>query len=62
MFKRLFCSHDYQIIEKIYYKSNFELVKESGYVPNTLNSTKSKTVLVLKCAKCKKMEFETIYS
>ena len=58
MFKKLFCSHDYNIIKELNISSEFDIVCENNRRPTTWNSRKRKHILVFKCTKCKKLKIE----
>jgi len=62
MFKKLFCSHDYNIIKEYDFKSEFEIIRESGLNPSTHDSLKRKKVIMLKCSKCNKIKTKTVTS
>lgn len=54
--KQLFCGHDYIKIDQIEVKSEFEIVSEQGYTPNTWNSPQRTVITHFKCNKCKKLK------
>ena len=58
--KRLFCSHNYQLINQFEMKSEFDIVVENGKVPNTWNSRTRKTVTDYKCSECNKLKRLTV--
>ena len=63
-FKKLFCDHDYELINQFEMKSEFDIVKEHGYRPNTWNSLKRRIVTDYKCTECnkiKRLTAETIH-
>lgn len=49
---RLFCSHDYYLVNQFEMKSEFDIVVENGQVPNTWNSQTRRIVTDYKCSKC----------
>lgn len=49
---RLFCSHDYHLVNQFEMKSEFDIVIEAGKVPNTWNSQRRRIVTDYKCSKC----------
>lgn len=53
---RLFCSHDYDIINQFEMESEFDIVTKSGKIPNTWNSQKRIAVTDLKCKCCTKFK------
>ena len=58
---RLFCSHDYHLINQFEIKSEYDIVVESGKVPHYLLSLKRKYIWDYKCSKCQKTKrLETI--
>lgn len=54
--KSLFCSHDYHLMNQFELKSEFDIVVESGKIPNTWNSQRRVTITDYKCNKCKKIK------
>ena len=54
--KKLFCSHNYQLINQFEMKSEFDIVVENGLIPNTYNSLKRKFITDYKCSKCNKLK------
>lgn len=54
--KRLFCTHDYHIVNQIEIKSEFDIISENGYAPNTHSSKKRKYITDYKCSKCNKLK------
>ena len=51
---RLFCSHDYHLINQFEIKSEYDIVVEGGKVPHSLLSLKRKYIWDYKCGKCQK--------
>jgi|TARA_R110002073_G_scaffold23645_7_gene80517 hypothetical protein len=49
---RLFCQHDYHLINQYEMKSEFDIVVESGKTPNTHNSQTRVLITDYKCSKC----------
>jgi hypothetical protein len=49
---RLFCSHDYHLVDKFEIKSEFDIVHDSGRTPNSLCSLTRKYIWDYKCSKC----------
>lgn len=56
MFKKLFCSHDYEKINQFEMKSEFDIVHESGLSPKTTCNLKRLIVTDYKCTKCNKLK------
>jgi len=54
--KRLFCNHDYKIINQFEMKSEFDIVAENGWTPRSWCRLKRQTITDYKCIKCKKMK------
>ena len=54
--KRLFCSHDYHLINQFEIKSEFDIVNDSGRTPNTHCSLIRKYIWDYKCSKCNKLK------
>lgn len=54
--KRLFCAHDYHIVNQSEIKSEFDIINENGYAPNTHSSKKRKYITDYKCSKCNKLK------
>ncbi len=59
---KLFCSHHYELSNNFEIKSEFDIVVEKGYVPNTWNSRKRKYVTDYVCKKCGKLKRLTTYT
>jgi hypothetical protein len=53
---RIFCIHDYSLINHYEIKSEFDIVKDSGKTPNTHCSLKRKYIWDYKCNKCQKLK------
>ena len=54
--ERIFCTHDYHIVNQIEIKSDFDIVSDSGKTPNTHCSRKRKYITDYKCSKCNKLK------
>ena len=53
---RLFCQHDYHLVNQYEMKSEFDIVVESGKIPNTHNSQPRRLITDYKCSKCNKIK------
>lgn len=53
---RIFCQHNFIIINQLDLMSEFDIVVMRSKVPNTWNSKKRKTVTDFECNKCKKIK------
>jgi len=53
---RLFCTHDYNLVDRFVLKSEYDIVHESGRTPNTFCSITRKHIWDYKCSKCNKMK------
>ena len=53
---RLFCQHDYHLVNQYEMKSEFDIVVEAGKTPNTHNSQTRKLITDYKCSKCNKIK------
>ena len=53
---RLFCQHDFYLVNQFEMKSEFDLVVEAGKIPNTWNSQTRKHVTDYKCSICNKIK------
>ena len=51
-----FCSHDYHLINQFEIKSEYDIVQDSGRIPNSLLSLKRKYIWDYKCSKCQKLK------
>ena len=49
---RLFCQHDYHLVNQYEMKSEFDIVVEAGKTPNTHNSQTRILITDYKCSKC----------
>lgn len=49
---RLFCNHDYNLINQYAMDSEFDIVVKAGKRPNTRNSQTRKLITDYKCSKC----------
>ena len=49
---RLFCLHDYYLVNQFEMKSEFDIVVENGKVPNTWDTQIRRIVTDYKCGKC----------
>lgn len=61
-FKKLFCSHDYHLINQFTIPSQYDAVVESGWTPNSFSSLTRKYVSDYKCSNCnsfKRLEAKT---
>jgi len=56
IFKRLFCVHNYQLINQFEIKSEFDIVVENGKIPNTWNRINRKVITDYKCSECNKLK------
>lgn len=54
--QRIFCQHDYILINQYELKSEFDIVVDSGKVPNTWCSRKRKLITDYKCNNCGKIK------
>ena len=54
--ERLLCTHDYHIVNQLEIKSEFDIISENGYAPNTHSSKKRKYITDYKCSKCNKIK------
>jgi hypothetical protein len=61
-FRRLFCAHDYEIINEFTVMSKAEMIHGLGLKPNTHTSFKRKYITDLKCNHCRKHKRLTEYS
>ena len=52
LISRLFCQHDYHLVNQFEMKSEFDIVVEAGKTPNTWNSQTRRIVTDYKCSKC----------
>tara|TARA_B110000259_G_scaffold158989_2_gene181748 strand:+ start:1014 stop:1352 length:339 start_codon:yes stop_codon:yes gene_type:complete len=53
---RLFCKHDYNLINQYTMDSEFDIVVKTGKTPNTHNSQTRRIVTDYKCEHCKKIK------
>jgi hypothetical protein len=53
---RLFCSHNWGILRYDEIASQFDIVKENGYIPNTGCSIKRTYIWHYKCKNCQKIK------
>ena len=60
MFKKLFCSHDYDIIKEFEIKSEFEIISSLGYTPKSWTKLNKEYVTIFKCKKCNKIKTKII--
>ena len=49
---KLFCNHNYTLINQVTLKSEFEIIVDNGYKPNTGVSIRQKLITDYKCSKC----------
>jgi hypothetical protein len=56
LLSRLFCSHDYHLVNQFEIKSEYDIVEDSGRTPNSYCSLKRKYIWDYKCSKCQKMK------
>ena len=49
---RLFCQHDYHLVNQYEMKSEFDIVVEAGKTPNTHNIQTRRLITDYKCSKC----------
>ena len=54
--KRLFCQHNYHLINQYKMKSEFDIVVEAGKTPNTHDSRTRKVITDYECSKCNKIK------
>jgi hypothetical protein len=54
--KKLFCSHDYKLVNQFELKSEYDIVVENGYIPTTLESMRRLIITDYKCTKCSKLK------
>ena len=54
--KKLFCLHDYELINQFEIKSEFDIVLEAGLLPAPHRSLKRIIVSDYKCSKCNKLK------
>ena len=55
-FKKLFCSHNYEIINQFKMLSEFDIVADNGYTPKTNQSIKRQIITDFKCGNCNKLK------
>lgn len=55
-FKKLFCDHDYHLINQFQMKSEFDIIVENGHIPKTYNGITRKVISDYKCSKCNKIK------
>ncbi len=60
MLKKLFCNHDYNMVNQFDVKSEFQIITESGFTPKTWNSLRMKIVTDFKCSKCNRIKRRTV--
>jgi len=53
---RIFCTHSYKLIQNFTVPSEFDVIVESGKIPNTHNSQQRKIVSDYKCENCGKLK------
>jgi hypothetical protein len=53
---RLFCDHDYNLVNQMKIKSEFERIRNAGYTPKTYHSLEEKVITDYKCSKCNKLK------
>jgi hypothetical protein len=53
---RLFCTHDYNLVNQYELESEFDIVVKAGKVPNTWNCQKRRLITDYKCSKCGKIK------
>jgi hypothetical protein len=53
---RLFCSHDYHLVNQFEIKSEYDIVEDSGRTPSNHCSLKRKYIWDYKCSKCQKLK------
>ena len=56
LFYSLFCSHDYTLLNQFEMKSEFDIVAESGYTPNSFCSIVRTKITDYKCLHCDKIK------
>lgn len=56
LINRVFCSHDYHLVNQFVIKSNFDIVNDSGRTPNSHCSLKRTYIYDYKCSRCEKMK------
>lgn len=56
LFKRILCTHDYHEINHFEIKSEFDIIDDAGFSPNTHCSRKRKYITDYKCSKCNKLK------
>ena len=56
MFKKIFCSHDYEIINQFTIKSAFDIIADRRLTPNTHSCMKRQYITDFKCSKCNKLK------
>jgi len=49
---RLFCQHNYHLVNQYEMKSEFDIVVEAAKTPNTHNSQTRRLITDYKCSKC----------
>lgn len=52
LFEKLFCLHDYQLVNQFEMKSEFDIIVEAGKVPTSVHSITRMVVTDYKCTKC----------
>lgn len=60
MLKKLFCNHDYNMVNQFDVKSEFQIIREAGFTPNTWNSIRMKIVTDFKCNRIKRRTVTTL--
>lgn len=56
IFKRIFCVHSYELKNEFTVKSEYDIIVNSGYKPNSACNTKRKYVSDYTCTKCGKLK------
>lgn len=51
----LFCKHNYELVNQFVIPSEFDIIKENGYVPTSWDSITRTHVTDYKCSKCNKL-------
>jgi len=55
-FKKLFCSHNYILVNQFEIESEFDIINRNGFVPKTWHNAKRLVVTDYSCTKCSKLK------
>ena len=56
LINRIFCLHNYDLINQFTIPSEFDIIVENHKIPNTHNSLLRKVISDYKCNKCNKLK------